>query len=105
MDTNTTIVDAMTRYFDETFVVSVDATLPPTATFQDIIAVVDSDTTIGKRYFIKVGNRCVIAERRFTWQGRVAKTSYLHIFRVNDFKQQRVLEHWREQKDGSFKTV
>jgi hypothetical protein len=79
--------------------------LNATASINDIIAVVDQDRTIGKEFNILVGERCVIAERKYTWQGRVAKTAYLHIYHVESFERKRVITHWREQKDKSFKTM
>ncbi len=75
------------------------------ATFDCIIKVANSNSAIGYQHNIKVGNKCVIAERKFTWKGNVAKTAYLHIFFVTDFKEKIIIDHWREQKDKSFKKI
>jgi hypothetical protein len=78
--------------------------LPTTSTFNDIIAVVDGDKTIGKMFYFKMGATKVQAERKYKWRGNTALTSYLHIYKVKEFAGV-ILEHWREQKDGSFKTL
>ena len=80
--------------------------LPATSTFNDIKKQVSTNTTIGYQHKIKVGDRFIIAERKYTWQGRCAKTAYLHIWHVTGFEGNfRVITHWREQKDGNFKTI
>jgi hypothetical protein len=79
--------------------------LPANATFEDIKEVVKSNNAIGYQHNIKIGDKCVIAERKFTWKGNTAKTSYLHIFVINNFEDKKVIEHWREQSNGNFKTI
>lgn len=80
--------------------------LPAASTFDDIKKQVATNSTIGYQHKLMVGNRCIIAERKYTWQGRVAKTSYLHIWHVTGFDGRfRVITHWREQKNGHFKTM
>jgi hypothetical protein len=80
-------------------------TLPANATFRDIQAVVATNYTIGYQHHIKVGAKNVIAERKYTWTGRIAKTQYLHIWVVDNFDNKKVIEYWREQKDGTFRTI
>jgi len=79
--------------------------LPTTSTFDDIKKQVDTNSTVGYIHSIKIGNRCVIAQRKFTWKSNVAKTAYLHIMIVKSFENPIVVEHWREQKNGNFKTL
>lgn len=80
--------------------------LPPGATFEDIKKVVDRNTSPCCKHLIIVGDRSVIAFRKYTWQGNVAKTAYLHVYHVNTFEAPvKVLHHWREQKDGTFKPI
>ena len=56
-------------------------TLPANSTFEDIRKQVATNTEIGYQHKLMIGGKCVIAERRFTWKGNTAKTSYLHILR------------------------
>lgn len=79
--------------------------LPPDATFNQIIEVANSNKLIGYKHQIKCGDRNIIAMRKYTWNGNVAKTSYLHIWHVKDFESEQVIAHWREQKNGVFKIV
>lgn len=79
--------------------------LPGDATLEDIRQVVDSTNKI-MTHNIKVGDRCVVAGRKFTYQGRyVIKTDFLHIYVVDSFERKNILTHWREQANGNFKTV
>lgn len=77
--------------------------MPANSTFDDIKAQVSTNTTIGYEHYLKIGDRFTIAIRKFTWQGNVAKTSYLHLYWVNNFEEKKVFSHWREQKNGTFK--
>lgn len=79
--------------------------LPINATFDDIKEVVKSNVTVGYRHNIKIGRKCIIAERKFTWKGNTAKTAYLHILEINNFEDKKVLQHWKEQANGNFKTI
>jgi len=80
--------------------------LPPTATLNDIIQVVNSNNIIGYTHKIMVGNKCVIAKRKYTYLGkRSIKTQYCHIYHVTSFENPRVLTHWKETSEGNFKTV
>ena len=90
--------------------------LPADATLEDIKKYVDANNP-SIEHRIKIGNRCIIAGRKYTWKGNVAKTSYLHIIHVKNVegrlfedwknlnRRTHVLTHWREQKDGNFKTI
>lgn len=83
-------------------------TLSPDASLNDIKAVAETNRTIGYEHNIQIGDKKVIAILKYTWAHRVAKTSYLHIYHVNQFEKDskfKVLTHWREQKDGTYKTV
>lgn len=104
METRTTIIDAFDAYFDYK-AKNAPYEMDANATFEDIKRHVDNDGTVGKRHLLKIAGRCVIAERRFTWKGNVARTSYLHILKVNNFTDYKVIEHWREQKGGNFKQI
>lgn len=46
---------------------------------------------------------------KYTYKGDNVKTCYIHIFKVSTLDKRdssfKILKHWREQKDGSFKTV
>lgn len=80
-------------------------TLLKDATFEDIKKVVDAKPKIGYEHCLLIGDRKVIAFRKYTWKGRVAITSYLHLYQVSKFTQPfKIINHWREQKDGTFKT-
>ena len=78
--------------------------LPANANFSDIKEAVKSNTIIGYKHYIKVGDKCIIAETKYTWTRKVANTHYLHIWVVNNFEDKKVLTYWREQKNGTFKT-
>lgn len=83
-------------------------TLPEDASLNDIKAVAKTNMIIGYEHNIQIGNRKVIAIFKYTWAHKVAKTKYLHVYHVNQFEKNskfKVLTHWREQKDGSYKTV
>lgn len=79
--------------------------LPAGATINQIKEIANTNSVIGYQHNIKVGEKCVIALRKYTWRGNVAKTSYLHIFHVKDFDTKTVITHWREQKNGTFKVM
>ena len=75
--------------------------LPCTATFQDIAQRVP--LTDDRQYQFAVGERKVIAQRKFTYCGNgVVKTHYLHLWHVTAFSDGKVVTHWKEGKDGRF---
>jgi hypothetical protein len=79
--------------------------LESSSNFDDIKDVCKTNSIIGFEHKIKVGDKCIIAEIKYTWSGGVVKTAYLHIKHVKSFESPILLTYWREQKDGSFKTV
>lgn len=82
------------------------AQMPKNTCFEDIKTEVDKNKTIGLKHFFMVGDRCIIALRKYTYSGRVIKTNYLHIYHVNTFDENRqILTHWAETKTGSFRIV
>lgn len=77
--------------------------LPAESTFEDIKQAYDAEphgTTV--RQFL-INGKNVLVERKYFWQGKVSRTNYLHIAILDDYRN--VVQHWREQKDGNFKTV
>ena len=77
--------------------------LPHNATFEDIKTIVDKNNIIGVKHYVKVGEKCITCERKYTFIGNVIKTRYLHIYvHKRDFNSY-ILYSLREQKDGNFK--
>ncbi len=89
--------------------------LPINATFDDIKKIAATNTQPKYIHKIKIGEKCVVAETKYTWKGNVAKTSYLHIAVLKNiegrlfedwkelWRRTYVVQQWREQKNGTFK--
>ncbi|UYZ60061.1 hypothetical protein [Hymenobacter latericus] len=79
-------------------------TLDPTnATYESIANVVGD--TIGQEHYVEIAGRKLIVVRKCTYRGNVIKTNYRHILRVDNWERRRVLVHYRETADGTFKTL
>lgn len=72
------------------------------ATFEHIANVCGA--TINKEFKVEVSGRKLVVVRKCTYANGEIKTSYRHIMRVKEFGGQ-VVEHWREDKKGNFKTI
>lgn len=107
METNLETVKQANREYTDLYGTIFDKfiQLPAEATISDIKAVVDA-TNVIMTHDIKVGEKCVVAGRKFTYGGfGTIKTDYLHVYVLDNFEKRNVLTHWQEQKDGNFKTV
>ena len=81
--------------------------LPLSASIEDVIKEYDKHSGRGAELKFKIGDRNLIAKRKYTWSGRVAKTHYLHIDWVDDFNKQHpvVYKSWYETGKGLRETT
>jgi hypothetical protein len=80
-------------------------TLSHDASLNDIKKVALTNIQSNYEHNIMIGDKKIIAMFKYTWKGNVAKTSYLHVYHVNQFEKNnsfKVLAHWKEQKNGEY---
>lgn len=73
-------------------------------TFETIQSYFTDTNTDGVMKEFSFRGRRILAQRKFTYRGKVVNTSYLHIWTQIGLSKN-TMSHWREQKDGSFKTI
>ena len=76
---------------------------PKTATYEAIAATVAG--TANQPQHVQVAHKKLIVVRVCTFRGNMVRTAYTHIKSVTDFESGRVLAHYRETKDGTFRQI